>query len=185
MLAAAILAIGCIQPILAAEPAEHPRIILIIRHAEKPADAKTSKDPDLSERGLERAKALAKVILEEFPKPDFLFAAKASKHSNRPVETITPLAEALHEPIESPFEDKDYKQLAEALLGKPEYAGKVILIAWHHEKIPHLAEALGVKHAPKEWDGKVYDRVWEISYEGHKAKLRDLPQHALADDAQK
>jgi Histidine phosphatase superfamily (branch 1) len=73
-------------------PANGPRIVMIIRHAEKPAGTEGEKDPNLSDRGYERAAALAKVIPERFPKPDFLIATRRSKHSNRPVETVTPLA---------------------------------------------------------------------------------------------
>src|SRR5258707_337996 len=84
-----------------------PRIILIIRHAEKPEDSKEPKDPDLSKRGFERAAALARVIPSNFPHPDFLIATKRSAHSNRPMETIEPLSRALHEEIELSFKDEE------------------------------------------------------------------------------
>jgi hypothetical protein len=45
-------------------------------------------------------------------------------------------------PINDTFRNEDYAHLAATLLsGK--YAGKVILIAWHHAKTPQLATALG------------------------------------------
>jgi phosphohistidine phosphatase SixA len=161
-----------------------PSIVMIIRHGEKPSGAEENKDPNLSERGVERARALAKVIPEHFPKPDVLIAARRSKHSNRSFDTIAPLSKALHETIETTFDDDDYQQLAQELLTRHRYAGKVVLIAWHHGKIPELAKALGAKDAPKKWDSQVFDRVWEITYEDHAATLHDLPQHALPGDSQ-
>jgi len=58
------------------------------------------------------------------------------------------------------------------------------LICWHHGKIPDLAKALGVKRPPK-WDGKVFDRVWQITYPKGKASLEDLPQMLLYGDSKK
>ncbi|HEX3998984.1 MAG TPA: histidine phosphatase family protein [Pirellulales bacterium] len=160
-----------------------PRVVMIIRHAEKP-EKEGEKDPNLSKRGFERAEALAKAIPEHFPKPDFLIATKRSKSSNRPAETITPLSNALHEPIEAKFKDDDYARVAREVLSDPKYAGKVVLIAWHHGKIPELAKALGAKDAPAKWKSSVFDRVWEIDYQNGTATLKNLPENALPGDSQ-
>jgi len=162
-----------------------PRIIMIIRHAEKPVETAGDKDPNLAKQGFERADALAKVIPDHFTKPDFLIATKKSKGSNRPVETITPLSKAIHEAIESDFKDEEFAQVAHEVLTDPKYAGKVVLIAWHHGKIPELAKALGVKDCPDKWNAKVFDRVWQITYENGVASWKDLPQKALPGDSQK
>ncbi len=119
-----------------------PRMVMIIRHAEKPDGVDGKKDPDLSKRGFERADALAKVIPDHFPRPDFLIATRKSKGSNRPVETLTPLSEALHETIDSSFSSEAIDDVAHTVLTDPKYAGKTVLIAWHHGKIPDLAKAL-------------------------------------------
>ena len=168
-------------------PSPGPRIIMIIRHAEKPesADATKDKDPNLSKRGYERADALAKILPASFPKPDFLFATQKSPNSDRPLETITPLAKALHMEINSTYPNADFDQLAHALLTDPKYAGKTILIAWHHGKIPALAKALGIQAPPEPWDPTVFDRVWQITYDAHTPTLKDLPQKALPGDAEK
>jgi len=163
-------------------PPAGPRIVMIIRHAEKPETGE--KDPNLSPRGFERADALAKVIPDRFPRPDFLLATKRSKGSNRPVETITPLAKAVHEEIESTFKDDDVAGVAHEVLTDPKFEGKVVLIAWHHGKIPELARALGVKDAPEKWNPAVFDRVWEITYENGVPSWQDLPQKALPGDSQ-
>jgi broad specificity phosphatase PhoE len=159
-----------------------PAIVMIIRHAEKPAD----KDPNLSPRGYQRADALATVIPAHFPKPDFLIATKRSSHSDRPLETITPLAKAMHLEIDQKFKDDDFADLAQSVLTDPKYAGKTVLIAWHHGKIPDLAHALGAKDAPGKWPGEaVFDRVWKITYDKGVAKWEDLPERALPGDSEK
>jgi phosphohistidine phosphatase SixA len=160
-----------------------PRVILIIRHAEKPEGSDGKNDPNLAPRGYERAAALAHVIPEHFPRPDFLLATKRSSHSNRPVETLEPLAKALHEKIEAKFKDDDFSALAREVLTDPKFAGKTVLIAWHHGEIPELAHALGAADAPDKWDSSVFNRVWEITFKHGKATLQNLPQKALPGDA--
>ena len=162
-----------------------PHIVMIIRHAEKPDETDGTVDINLSKQGFQRAAALAKVIPDNFPHPDFLIATKQSKSSNRPAETITPLSQALHEPIESTFKDDEFDQLAKQILTDPKYAGKTVLIAWHHGKIPELAKALGAKNVPDKWDPKVFNRVWQVTYDGGTASWKDLPQNALPGDSQK
>jgi len=121
-----------------------------------------------------------------FSTPNFIFATEASKHSKRPVETVTPLAMALNLPVNDRFEDKDadIEKMTNAILNEFEYAGKIVLICWHHGKIPDVAKALGIKKPPK-WDGKVFDRVWQITFPKGKATLADLPQMLLYGDASK
>jgi phosphohistidine phosphatase SixA len=171
---------------VADSPTPGPHIVMIIRHAEKPqASDDGEKDPNLSKRGFERADALAKVIPDHFPRPDFLIATKKSKGSDRPAETITPLSKALNEPIESTFKDNEFAEVAHAVLTDTKYAGKTVLIAWHHGKIPELARALGVKDVPDKWNPDVFDRVWEITYQDNVPTWKDLPENALPGDSQK
>jgi broad specificity phosphatase PhoE len=162
-----------------------PATILLIRHAEKLTDGRM----DLSPVGFERAKLIPQLFggagaapPHNLPRPDFLFATHVSKKSNRPVETITPLAQALGLPISSEVADDDYPVLAKDLLsGK--YAGKVVLVAWHHGKLPEFAEALGAKPPYKPWPDTQFDRVWRIDYRDGKTTLADLPQGLLAGDS--
>jgi phosphohistidine phosphatase SixA len=182
----AVLASGAQRAFTAADRSSHgPHIVMIIRHAEKPEEAAGDKDPNLSKRGFERADALAKVIPEHFPRPDFLIATKKSKASERPIETLIPLARALHENIDSTCKDEEFDRIAREVLTDPKYAGKVVLIAWHHGKVPELAKALGAKDAPDKWNAKVFDRVWEITYDGGAPTFKDLPQNALPGDSDK
>ncbi len=167
--------------------AKAPAIVFIIRHAEKPMD---DKAPDLAPQGFKRASAIPYLFLPlpgsstppRFPKPDALFASEAAKHSNRPIETITPLSQALHLRINHDYEDRETAKVADAVMsGK--YAGKVVLICWHHGEIPHLAKAFGVEDAPKIWDDTVFDKIWKIQWVDGKAHMTILPEMLLKGDS--
>jgi hypothetical protein len=169
----------------AAAPAkpQPPATILLIRHAEKLTDGRI----DLSPTGFERASLLPKVFSlagarPDLPIPQVLFATHISEHSNRPVQTVTPLATALHLPIDDSFTNDEYPALATALLsGK--YAGKVVLVVWHHGKIPQLASALGAIPPYTPWPDTQYDRIWRIDYVNGKATLQDLPYAVMPGDS--
>ena len=141
-----------------------PRAVYLMRHAEKPDD---STDPDLSSAGKERAEKLVTYIptlVGEDTPLDYIFAAAASKYSNRSVETVTPLAEALHLAVDDTFADAAYAELAEVLRSQNVYAGKTVLICWHHEALPALARALGATQAPARWPEGTFDRLWKLAY---------------------
>jgi hypothetical protein len=173
--AGAILS-GCLP--IGAE--ERPKQILIVRHAEK-NDNKS--DIHLNARGYARAAALPTLFPARFDTPEFLFASKQSAHSNRPLETITPLARALRLQIDNTFTNEDYAGLARHVLGKPVYAGKTVLICWHHGNIPALARALGIKDASAPWPEMQFDRVWRITFADGVPALTDLPQRLLPGDS--
>jgi hypothetical protein len=158
-----------------------PATILLIRHGEKPETG-----IHLSPAGVERAKAIPQLFggaaPHNLPKPDFLFATKAGKNSDREVDTLLPLSEAMKMPISHEVADKDFATLATELLsGK--YGGKVVLVCWHHGSIPGFAEALGAKAPYAKWPDTQFDRVWRIDYVNGKAKLTDLPEALMPGDS--
>jgi len=119
-----------------------------------------------------------------FATPDFIFATKRSHRSNRPVETITPLESALglsddHYNHEHP--EDDYATVATHILTHSKYEGKVVLICWHHGKIPDLTKAFGVA-APPTWPNDVFDRVWQITWPSGQATLKIEYQMLLYGD---
>ena len=122
----------------------------------------------------------------KFATPNFIFATERSKHSKRPITTVTPLSTALALPINDRFADNDaeIEKMTDAILHDVTFAGKIVLICWHHGKIPDVAKALGIPKPPK-WDGKVFDRVWQITFPKGKATLTDLPQMLLYGDSGK
>jgi broad specificity phosphatase PhoE len=117
-----------------------------------------------------------------FRVPAFIFAAAASSESNRPIETVTPLATALGLSIAPPFADKDYAQLATEIKTGSTYQGAIVLVCWHHGNLPNLAEAFGIAKPPA-WPGTVFDRVWEIKYDASPITLTDHPQRLLYSDS--
>jgi len=159
-----------------AEPAQ----VILIRHAEKP------KDPDalhLSNPGKKRAEALVSYIkntpeLTQFGLPAALIATEPTKRGKgqRPAETLEPLSNELKLPIDTPFKSDEYKKLADVVLSNKQYSGKSVIICWTHEYIPDLAAALGVRPKPRPLDEKIYDKVYLITYEGGKARLKELQQ---------
>jgi broad specificity phosphatase PhoE len=93
-----------------------------------------------------------------------VFATADSAHSSRPRQTVTPLAAALGLSINADYSNRT-KHIADlaALLWTAPYAGKTILICWHHGTLPALAAALKGTGATKWW-GTVFDRIWIIAY---------------------
>ena len=142
----------------------HDAVILLMRHAEKTYNP---GDRDLSATGFARAKALADYIPEHFKRrPDFLFATADSPKSSRPRETLEPLSRKLGLSIDASISNDNYKELAKQL-DNPRFAGKFIVIAWHHGRIPPLAAELGAPDGsyPNPWDGKVFNEIIELDYD--------------------
>ncbi len=135
-----------------------PLFILVMRHAEKPQGA---GDPNLSPAGEARAAALATYVPATFGVPDFIIAAATSADSARPVETVTPLSQQVGVPIDDKIADKDYAKLASDLLEKDKYAGRRVVVCWHHGRIPGLLAALGAAAGsyPDPWDPQVFDLI--------------------------
>ncbi len=184
-LISAILVLSAVAPSLGqtANP-QPPATIYLIRHAEKLTDGRD----DLSWQGFRRAVELPRLFVPGpgaehvlLPKPDFLFATHSSKHSNRPFETIMPLSSVLNLPISNDVANEDYASLATLLLSG-QYAGKVVLVAWHHGNLPRLTLALGAT-PPYTWPETQFDRIWRIDYRDGKATLTDLPQQLLPGDS--
>jgi hypothetical protein len=171
-------------PLATAAPAR----ILIIRHAENPLDP---DDPHLSAKGYARAEALKKLfkIHPEYASKGMPFAIYASKYvvgenAARSTETVTPLAKSLGLVVRAEFKGKKAPKQAQEILDDKQLDGKMILIAWPHEDIPTLAQALN-GDCPSEWPGHdVYDRVWEIDYSASgAATCVDLPESVMSGDS--
>ena len=165
-----------------------PEEIILLRHAEKPAD---DRNPSLSPRGLERARALPSLLTNSpafsgHALPAAVFAPRSTTHGHgrRAEETISPLARELHMPVRTPFAAGDYAKLAKEILSNRAFDGKTIVICWEHDNLPPLARELGV-HKPPNWSGGTFDRLWVVTWEGDRAGLRELPQHLLSGDSLK
>jgi hypothetical protein len=174
-----------------------PQTVLIIRHAEKTGE---KGDIHLSKKGVERADVLHKLFemskerAKPFPTPDFIFAAANDKSSQRPLETVTPLAKSLKLTIHEKFDSKLPKaeektgmhKLRDEIFGESKYFGKTILVSWRHKSICELAKTLKATNAPTKWEDEVFDRVFQISYDDQgTATFANLPQRLLPGDSEK
>lgn len=139
--------------------------ILLMRHAEKPEQ---SDNPHLSAIGKARAQALPKRIAGILKSPlDFIFAAKPSAHSVRPLETVTPLAHSAQLKVDDNFVDTDYGELANQLSSDSIYTDKNIVVCWHHDMIPDFAKALGAPVPSmfvSKWPPTEFDRIYSFEY---------------------
>jgi broad specificity phosphatase PhoE len=158
-------------------PARLPHRIFIIRHAEKP---ESGDSPHLSEKGRRRAAALPRYPLP--PLAD-IFAAKTSPACARPVETVTPLAAAGRLNINAEVDEEEFPRLVDDVLSG-RFAGKDILICWHHEEIPHLTRSLGVNLTRSYRWPDVYDRIFVVTYlKDGTPTFEDRPQRLLPGDS--
>lgn len=144
------------------------KTILIFRHAEKPDDP---KDHHLSVAGRERADRLVDYIHRIYGKPHYIFAAKNSHESHRPVETATPLAKAFGLDIITTYEDKAYRVLA-GRLDHWSHEEKLNVIFWHHGSILQLIERLGAPYMG-EWPDDVFDQYIELKIGVHSSIIKE------------
>jgi phosphohistidine phosphatase SixA len=140
-----------------------PARILIMRHAEKTGAV---DDIHLSKAGLRRAERLATYIPNTFGKPDFIFAAAQSRRSIRSIETMQPLAAAIGKEVRFDVEDKEFAKLVQDLKTNALYRGALVVICWHHGKIPGIASELGAADGtyPSDWPDKTFDLILELDY---------------------
>ena len=174
---------------------------MLIRHAEKPAkdsepygvteEGERSKE-SLEVRGWQRAGALATLFAPangrfqhpSLAKPQFLFASKPlrRKGSNRPLETVTPLAEKLAIRINSSFQRSDF----ESMLDEAFSCKGVVLICWQREYIPEIASHIlgNNKLAPRDWPEDCFDMIWvfDLVRSSSKYKFKQVPQKLLEGD---
>jgi hypothetical protein len=175
--------------------------IMVIRHAEKPANdpppygvtLKGEREKEsLIVLGWQRAGALVGFFAPTndsfqdplLAKPQFLYASKDIKRngSRRPIETITPLAEKLAIRINSNFAKDEAKEMVEEAF----LCAGVVLICWQHDFIPKIASyILGNKTtAPQDWPEDRFDMVWVFDRDAATAQysFKQVPQNLLMGD---
>ncbi|RWM06667.1 MAG: hypothetical protein EOR72_31345 [Mesorhizobium sp.] len=156
------------------------RLIMIIRHAEKPLAERPDRgvdelgqedDKSLTVRGWQRAGALAHLFYNPAPTlqvPQMIVASAPVKkdgsgtRSLRPTQTITPLAQRLQIEPDTRY-SKGQEKLAGRTIGQYDVP---TLVCWQHESIPNLAAeiAQSTDVAPGRWDDDDYDSVWILSF---------------------
>lgn len=141
--------------------------IVVVRHGEKPKGGLGQ----LSCKGLNRALALPKVLLEKFGAPQFIFAPNPSEKVDgakyfyvRPLVTIEPTAIRCGLPVNTEFGYLEIEGL-ENELNEPKYQNATVFVAWEHGLQNELARNL-IRHNggdPKEvpsWSNDEYDRIY-------------------------
>jgi broad specificity phosphatase PhoE len=174
-----------------------PTKIMIIRHAEKPVPGKVEgvrargelDAASLTVLGWQRAGAL--VSFFERPAsphiayPSHLFAGRFASadadSSRRSKQTLRPLSHALGIPINDAFGKEQEAKLVHSL-GRLEGA---VLIAWSHENIGKIVDAIGAESlTPREWPDERFDVVWVFDRVLQRTKFTQIPQRLLAGDSE-
>ena len=175
--------------------------IMFIRHAEKPdgdvqgvtaagnADAK-----ELTVRGWQRSGALVRLFAPRdgqfvdprLAQPKAIFASAVGKHSNslRPQHTVLALAKELKLLLDLRFPKGDEPGLAVAARS----ADGPVLIAWEHENIPAIVNAIVENETtcPQKWSNSRFDLVWVLDRRTTATgwDFAQLPQMLLPGDGE-
>jgi hypothetical protein len=174
--------------------------IMLIRHAEKPDDdhagvtVKGKNDAEeLIVRGWKRSGALVrffaprggKFVDPHLAQPKTIFASAVDRHSNslRPQHTVLELAKLLNLTLDLRFPKGDEANLAKAAGA----AADPVLIAWEHEDIPTIVNAIvgNSKTCPQKWPGDRFDMVWVLDRNaaGGGWTFSQVPQLLLSGDS--
>lgn len=171
--------------------------IMVVRHAEKPdvpppifgVGINGNQNPEsLIVRGWQRAGALAVLFSttgaptrEHLAVPATIYATKSHTHSQRPIETVSVAAALLGLTTDEEFKTGDEVRLATSA----EAATGPVLIGWHHEAIPALANAIlgDTTTAPQKWPGDRFDVIWVFVLKDSKWEFHQVPQLVLAGDS--
>jgi hypothetical protein len=175
--------------------------IMLIRHAERPnkkdkgVDAEGKRDrEELIVRGWQRSGALVRLFAPRhgrfvdprLAQPKAIFASDVTKRSTswRPQHTVLALAKELKLKLDVRFPKGDERDLARAAIE----AKGPLLIAWEHEVIPKIVNAIvgNKKTCPQKWPGSRYDLVWVLHRRTPRAKWRfaQVPQMLLDGDSE-
>lgn len=175
--------------------------IMVIRHAEKPADTPPPQgvdiggdaDPEsLIPQGWQRAGALACLFAPArgplqstgISTPQTIFASGIGHHSHslRPQETVTPLAQKLGVTIDTTWMKDQSLEMAAAAVAQ----GGVVLVCWEHQDIPGIANQIlgNDTTAPQSWPGSRFDVVWVFDLDSSTGTyaFSQVPQLLLAGD---
>lgn len=173
------------------------KLVMIIRHGEKPQKKKDGPgidpagrpdDHSLTPVGWQRARALADVFDGQGPTPPGLVrpatiyaaGARPAGEGARTRETVMPLAEKLGVQVNAAFGKGEEEALARSVAAQP----GPTLISWQHSEIPSIAEAFGAVNPapPSDWPDNRYDVVWTLEKTPTGWRFAQIPQMVLPGD---
>lgn len=130
------------------------KLLYLIRHAEKPY---SKHNPNLNNVGFKRAECIAHIFTSKYQEPKQIIAqGQDSRHkSKRSIQTVKPLAKALHLKIET-CASRDIA-CAQDLINKSKGP---ILISWEHKRLRKIMEKF-VENPPK-YPRKRFDLIWIV-----------------------
>jgi len=189
-----------------------PTKIMIIRHAEKPpkapnnagpwdvlVDGKSGGGESLIVQGWQRAGALNAFFAPyrstpsnpEIATPDYIYAANPNEKTQRPWETVTPLAAWLNYAQDSAQFNVSYSVGA----GEPDLVTSVlalngvVLICWeHHNIMPNIIGGIHSKVPITNYSSipnafpDVFYLVWVLNLKGRSYKWTSTHQNLMASD---
>lgn len=185
----------------ASPPAATPRMIMVIRHGEKPGDTPgagvdPSGKPDdhsLTPRGWSRAKSLSRLFAPTdgaakpgIAQPKVIYAASptGAGTGQRTRETVMPLSIRLHVPVNTAYGKGQEAALVRSAVAQSQKGP--VLISWQHGEIPTIASAMKVvgPQPPKSWPDSRYDMVWTFTQTPQGTwTFSQTPQMLLAGDS--
>ena len=133
----------------------------LIRHAEKDRTDKTNENPNLNEKGLERAKKWAEYF------KDINFDAVYSTNYNRTMQTALPTAESKKLNIKNYDPKKMYN-----VLFKSATQGKTVLVVGHSNTTPVFANKILGEKKYKNMDDKDNSSLYIVTITGNKKTSR-------------
>jgi hypothetical protein len=145
----------------------------------------------LTPAGWVRARALPRLfnpvggvfVDPRLARPLTLFAStpNAVSQSVRSIETLTPLSRDLGLGIDETFGEGDGLALVNKTMAA---AADVVLIAWHHEEIPKIGQAIAPLEAvPAKWRHERFDLVWVFHRRADATwSFHQAPQSLMPDD---
>lgn len=175
------------------------KVIMVIRHGEKPSKAALpvgidlSGQPDshsLTEQGWIRAAGLIGLFVPRpgsrgaaLPRPRTIYASGTgggAVEGNRPRQTVRPLAMALRVPVDTSFSRGGEARLVAQAASQP----GPTLICWQHGEIPTMAAAFGrlAPAAPRTWPDDRFDVVWTFTSTGTGWRFEQVPERLLPGD---
>jgi hypothetical protein len=170
LLAGLTALVGCgtqSNSVLTAKGAKSVETIVCLRHGEEPE----SDLGQLTCRGLNRALALPRVLLEKYGSPQFIFASNPAEELDgynyvRALATIEPTAIRCGLPVNTQFGASEIAGLQQELQ-KSEYKNATVFVAWEHNALDRFVKNLvsangGSSWQVPSWGGDDYDSIFVV-----------------------